>query len=82
VDEVAGGGVGGSMELDEGENQRAAKERGYELTWRKAPDGELRFVLARPGEARPGGRPRTARPAETATSAGSRGRQTTRRGRS
>ena len=66
IDEVAGGGVGGLLTLDEGENQRAekrrlstaAKQRGYELTWRKTDPGELRFVLARPGELRPGGRPR------------------------
>jgi hypothetical protein len=71
VDEVAGGGVGGELTLDEDENQRAtkrrmslaAKERGYDLTWRKSRDRELRFVLARPGEPRPGGRPRRS-PAE------------------
>jgi hypothetical protein len=66
IDEVAGAGVGGLLTLEEGENQRAekrrlstaAKERGYELTWRKTEPGELRFVLAQPGEPRPGGRPR------------------------
>ena len=66
IDEVTDGGVGGLVALEEDENQRAekrrlstaAKQRGYELTWRKADPGELRFVLARPGEPRPGGRPR------------------------
>ena len=90
VDEVAGGGVGGELALDEDENQRAtkrrmslaAKERGYELTWRRAPERSLRFVLARPGEARPGGRPRRPQAAEHAASSGGRGRQTARRGRS
>jgi hypothetical protein len=68
IDEVSGGGVGGLVTLEEDENQRAekrrlstaAKQRGYELTWRKAEPGGLRFVLARPGEPRPGGRPRRA----------------------
>ena len=54
------------MRLDEGETQRtvkrrmsiAAKERGYQLIWRKAPEGQLRFVLAAPGEASPDGRRR------------------------
>ena len=63
------GGVGGVLSLDEGESQRtvkrrmsiAAKERGYQLTWRKAPEGQLRFVLAEPGQPTPGGRPRRAR---------------------
>ena len=90
VDEVAGAGVGGLLTLDEGEGQRAtkrrmslaAKERGYELTWRRAPERSLRFVLARPGEARPGGRPRGAKSAETVAASGGRGRQTAKRGRS
>jgi hypothetical protein len=64
------GGVGGVLSLDEGENQRtvkrrmsiAAKDRGFQLTWRKAPEGQLRFVLAEPGQPTPGGRPRRARP--------------------
>ena len=59
-------GVGGVLSLDEGESQRtvkrrmsiAAKERDYQLTWRKAPEGQLRFVLAAPGEAPPDGRRR------------------------
>ena len=60
------GGVGGVLSLDEGESQRtvkrrmsiAAKDRGYQLVWRKAPEGHLRFVLAAPGEAPPDGRRR------------------------
>jgi hypothetical protein len=62
------GGVGAVLSLEEGEQQRtqkrrlslAAKERGYRLVWRTAPSGQLRFVLARPGEPAPGGRRRTA----------------------
>ncbi|MER3420777.1 MAG: hypothetical protein C4290_09770 [Chloroflexota bacterium] len=60
------GGVGAVLSLQEGEQQRtqkrrlslAAKERGYRLIWRIAPPGQLRFVLARPGEPAPGGRQR------------------------
>lgn len=60
------GGVGGRLTLWEGESQRAekrrmsmaARERGYQLTWRKAAPGELRFVLGTPGEPPPGGRTR------------------------
>ena len=60
------GGVGGVLSLDEGESQRtvkrrmsiAAKGRGYQLTWRKAPEGQLRFVLAAAGEAPPDARRR------------------------
>ncbi len=60
------GGVGGVLSLDEGESQRtvkrrmsiAAKDRGFQLLWRKAPEGQLRFVLAAPGEAPPDGRRR------------------------
>ena len=63
------GGVGGVLSLDEGESQRtvkrrksiAAKERGYQLTWRKAPAQQFRFVLAAPGEAPPDARRRRAR---------------------
>ena len=70
IDAVSQGGVGGELTLDEGERQRTEKRRlslaataqGYQLTWRTAPSGELRFVLARPGAARPGGRPRRATP--------------------
>jgi len=70
IDAVSQGGVGGELMLEEGERQRtekrrlslAAKARGYQLTWRTAPSGALRFVLARPGAARPGGRPRRATP--------------------
>lgn len=62
------GGVGAVLSLEEGEQQRtqkrrlslAAKERSYRLVWRTAPPGQLRFVLARPGEPAPGGRRRTA----------------------
>ncbi len=67
------GGVGATLSLGEGENQRsekrrlsvAAKERGYELTWRKSGPGMLRFVVAAPGQPRPGARKRRA-PAEVA----------------
>ncbi len=60
------GGVGGVLTLALGESQRtekrrlslAAKQRGYHLTWRKSPPGELRFVLSHPGQAAPGGRRR------------------------
>ena len=60
------GGVGAQLRLEEGETQRtvkrrmsvAAKQRGYELVWRKSQNGQLRFVLAEPGQPRPGGRPR------------------------
>ena len=90
IDEVTSGGVGGVLTLEEGESQRAekrrlstaAKQRGYDLTWRKSQDGELRFVLARPGEARPGGRPRRSQSSEIGGASGGRGRQTDGRGRS
>ena len=67
------GGVGAVLRLGAGENQRsekrrlsvAAKERGYDLTWRKSAPRELRFVVAGPGEPTPGGRTRWA-PAEVA----------------
>jgi hypothetical protein len=60
------GGVGGEVKLTDSESQRtekrrlslAAKQRSYKLTWRKSPRGELRFVLASPGEQAPGGRRR------------------------
>jgi hypothetical protein len=69
IDEAVQGGVGGELMLEAGESRRtekrrlslAAKALGYELTWRRAPPGELRFVLARPGAARPGGRVRRGR---------------------
>src|SRR5687767_5384035 len=59
-------GVGGEVTLAEGEQQRtekrrlsiAAKEQGYRLIWRRAPAGQLRFVLAEAGQPVPGGRPR------------------------
>ena len=62
------GGVGGSLSLSQDENQRAekrrmsvaAKERGLKLVWRKAPDGQLRFVLAEEGQPAPGSRRRQA----------------------
>ena len=90
VDEVAGGGVGGELTLEEGESQRsakrrmslAAKERGYDLTWRKSHGDELRFVLARPGEPRPGGRPRSAQAPDTGAASAGRRRQSSRRSRS
>jgi hypothetical protein len=70
IDEAARGGVGGELTLEESESQRtekrrlslAAKAHGYALTWRRAPARELRFVLYRPGEPRPGGRQRRATP--------------------
>ncbi len=54
----AEGGVGGLITLEEGERQRtekrrmsvAAKDQGYTLVWRTAPERRLRFVLATPGE--------------------------------
>ena len=60
------GGVGGEVTLSGSESQRtekrrlslAAKQRGRKLTWRKAPKGQLRFVLSSPGEHAPGGRRR------------------------
>ncbi len=62
----AQGGVGALITLEEGERQRAekrrlslaAKDQGYQLIWRTAPEGRLRFVLATPGEPTPGGRQR------------------------
>lgn len=59
-------GVGGEISLANNESQRtekrrlslAAKQRGYKLTWRKSPRGQLRFVLSSPGEQAPGGRRR------------------------
>ena len=64
-------GVGGVMTLEEGETQRtvkrrmsiAAQQRGLDLTWRKAPEGQLRFVLAASGQRPPDARTRRA-PAE------------------
>lgn len=66
---VAAGGVGGSVVLGPGEDTRTEKGRltraatatGRRLVWRKAPAGELRFVLAEPGEPVPGARPRRPR---------------------
>ena len=72
------GGVGGLVILNEGESQRtekrrlsvAAKQEGYDLTWRKAPEGQLRFVLSQPGERAPGSRGRrAAQPAEASAPA-------------
>ena len=59
-------GVGGLMTLEEGETQRtvkrrmsvAAQRRGLDLIWRKAPEGQLRFVLAEPGQRPPDARTR------------------------
>lgn len=61
------GAKGSIVTLGEGETQRtekrrlslAAKEKGLELTWRKAADGELKFVVAPIGETAPGSRKRT-----------------------
>ncbi len=67
IDDITGqGGVGGDVTLSPNESQRtekrrlslAAKQRGLKLTWRKAPSGQLRFVLSAPGEPAPGGRRR------------------------
>src|SRR5215203_4522483 len=63
---LAEGGVGGTIMLAPEEHQRvekgrltrAAKERGRALVWRKAPDGELKFVLAEPDGPVPGARRR------------------------
>ena len=63
------GGVGAVLTLGEGESQRtekrrltvAAKERGYDLVWRKAPHGHLRFVLAEAGQRPPDARRRRSR---------------------
>jgi hypothetical protein len=66
---VLADGVGATLTLAPDERQRtekrrlslAAKELGYRLVWRKPSDGQLRFVLAKPGERTPGGRPRRPR---------------------
>ena len=63
------GGVGAVLTLGEGESQRtekrrltvAAKERGYDLVWRRAPEGQLRFVLAEAGQRPPDARRRRSR---------------------
>ena len=60
------GGVGGEVSLSGEESQRtekrrlsvAAKQRGMKLTWRKSPQGRLRFVLADQGAPPPDGRRR------------------------
>jgi hypothetical protein len=65
---LAEGGVGGQVELgpeessrtEKGRLTRAAKQRGRTLVWRKAQDGQLRFVLAEPGAPAPGSRKRRA----------------------
>ena len=59
-------GVGGLVELEDGETQRtvkrrlslAAKAQGSKLIWRRAEPGALRFVVVKPGQPVPGGRPR------------------------
>jgi len=61
-------GVGGDIELGQGESRRtekrrlsiAAKQSGMKLTWRKSRDGALRFVLAEQGKDAPGSRRRRA----------------------
>jgi hypothetical protein len=71
-------GVGATVTLGPGEQQRtekrrlsmAAKELGYQLVWRRAAADQLKFVLARPGEQAPGGRrrrPRAEQQAEQVT---------------
>ncbi len=80
----AAGGVGGHVLLEDDENQRAekrrlsvaAKDQGDTLVWRTAPDRQLRFVLAKPGEPVPGGRKR-ANPAPAKPAPSSRGRRKT-----
>lgn len=60
------GGVGAQVALSEGEARRtekrrlslAAKEKSFKLTWRKAPEGFLKFVLSQAGQPAPGGRTR------------------------
>jgi hypothetical protein len=64
----AEGGVGGVLVVGDEESQRTAKRRlslaakasGCTLIWRKSVPGELRFVLAVPGEPVPGSRQRRA----------------------
>ena len=59
-------GVGGEVSLAGEESQRtekrrlsvAAKQRGLKLTWRKSPQGRLRFVLSEEGAPPPDGRKR------------------------
>ena len=59
-------GVGGIVTLGEDEQQRtekrrlslAAKQQGYNLTWRRSDPGQLRFVLAEEGQRAPGSRQR------------------------
>ena len=66
IERVRREGVGGELELGDGESQRtekrrlsiAAKQLGQQLTWRRSGEGALRFVLSEPGGPRPGGRPR------------------------
>lgn len=60
------GGVGGEVSLGATESQRtekgrltrAAKLRGFKLTWRKSTATMLRFVLSNPGSPPPDGRRR------------------------
>lgn len=67
------GGVGGEVTLHDDESKRsekrrlsiAAKELGTKVTWRKAEDGVLRFVLSEPGQPVPGGRARRNQNART-----------------
>ncbi len=73
IEQVRSNGVGGEVELGEGESQRtekrrlsiAAKQQGYTLKWRKSGPGELRSVLAHDGQPLPGSRPRRQRAAPT-----------------
>ena len=84
IQQVRSGGVGGEVELGDDESQRtekrrlsiAAKQLGQELTWRRAGNGALRFVLSEPGGSRPGGRPRrTKEPQAEKPAASKRGRR-------
>lgn len=67
IDSIKGqDGVGAELTLTPDESQRtekrrlslAAKQRGFKLTWRKAREGGLRFVLSAGGSPAPGGRKR------------------------
>jgi hypothetical protein len=47
-----------SSRVEKGRLTRAARERGQKLVWRKAPESQLKFVLAEPGAPVPGARQR------------------------
>ena len=77
------GGVGGEVALHDNESKRtekrrlsiAAKQVGMKVTWRKADDGLLRFVLSEPGGPVPGGRQRNRGATDAATPPNGRKRQ-------